>query len=268
MEGRHWGPLIGRGPLTGILSCLLCLWYCSEPAAAFQLKGAPSPFWIPPVRQGPFEVPIEPHHWAHPRAAGAPWGPHTSASSPQGPTIVGLHAPRMQLRPPHLFTHYAVDSLASADEEDEGDSAEILRENPTQTQNPSGEKTRDFSWGTRKQSYARVRLLEGTGRLTINQRNGEEYLQGNDFWLLNCRAPLMEVKAEHKYDVEAQVKGGGLGGQSGAIMLAVARELCRQQPHLRPVLKRSGFLTVDSRRVERKKFGLKKARKRPQYSKR
>ena len=68
--------------------------------------------------------------------------------------------------------------------------------------------------------------------------------------------------------MDVQAKGGGLGGQSGAIMLAVARELCRQQPHLRPVLKRAGFLTVDSRRVERKKFGFKKARKRPQYSKR
>ncbi|KAL8443113.1 hypothetical protein Emag_006063 [Eimeria magna] len=267
MEGHHWGPLAGRGPITSILSCLLCLWYSSKTAAAFQLKGASSPFWMPPVRQGSLEVFINPHSWAPSELTSAPWRPHASAS-PMGPTIVGMHAPHMQLRPPALCTHYASDSLASAEEEVEGDSGGSLRENPPQVQSPTRGNTRDFSWGTRKQSYARVRLLEGTGRLTINQRNGEEYLQGNDFWLLNCRAPLMEVKAEHKYDVEAQVKGGGLGGQSGAIMLAVARELCRQQPHLRPVLKRSGFLTVDSRRVERKKFGLKKARKRPQYSKR
>ena len=65
-----------------------------------------------------------------------------------------------------------------------------------------------------------------------------------------------------------QAKGGGLGGQSGAIMLAVAREAARRQPEVRPILKRGGFLTVDVRRVERKKYGLKKARKRPQYSKR
>ncbi|XP_026192994.1 uncharacterized protein LOC34618247 [Cyclospora cayetanensis] len=129
-------------------------------------------------------------------------------------------------------------------------------------------KQRDFSWGTRKQSYARVRLLSGSGRLTVNGRDGGEYFQGNEFWLLNCRAPLVEVNSENRFDIEAQAKGGGLGGQSGAIMLAVARELCRQQPHLRPVLKRGSFLTVDSRRVERKKFGLRKARKRKQYSKR
>ncbi|OEH74872.1 ribosomal protein [Cyclospora cayetanensis] len=84
-------------------------------------------------------------------------------------------------------------------------------------------KQRDFSWGTRKQSYARVRLLSGSGRLTVNGRDGGEYFQGNEFWLLNCRAPLVEVNSENRFDIEAQAKGGGLGGQSGAIMLAVAQ---------------------------------------------
>ncbi|KAL8270030.1 hypothetical protein Esti_006022 [Eimeria stiedai] len=205
MEGRRRGLLAGRAPLNSILRCLLCLWCFSEAAAAFQLKGAPSSFWLPPVKQGPLEVFIEPHTWVHQGAARAPWGPQASAF-PKGPTTLGLHAPHMQLRPSQLCAHYASDSFASAEEdEEEEDSAVRPRENPMQLQiSARGNLSRDFSWGTRKQSYARVRLLEGAGKLTINQRNGEEYLQGNDFWLLNCKAPLMEVKAEHKYDVEAE----------------------------------------------------------------
>ncbi|KAL8429666.1 hypothetical protein ACSSS7_006441 [Eimeria intestinalis] len=231
MKGNRWGPPTGRGRVSCILRYLLCLWCFTEGAAAFQLKGASLSFWVSPVKQGPLEVFIQPHNWAHTREARAPWKSQPPAS-PRGLNTLGPHASHIQVRPSRLCVVSASDSLAPEEEEEE-DSALRLRENSTQTEDSfRGKPSRDFSWGTRKQ------------------------------------APLMEVKAENKYDVEAQVKGGGLGGQSGAIMLAVARELCRQQPHLRPVLKRAGFLTVDSRRVERKKFGLKKARKRPQYSKR
>ncbi|PFH37504.1 ribosomal protein RPS9 [Besnoitia besnoiti] len=129
-------------------------------------------------------------------------------------------------------------------------------------------KKRDYSWGTRKRSYARVRLPPGTGKLTINDRDAADYLQDNPWWIHNCVAPLMELQMESQFDIIAQAHGGGLGGQSGAIMLAVAREIVRQRPELRSPLRRAGFLTVDARKVERKKFGLRKARKKEQYSKR
>ncbi|EPT24654.1 ribosomal protein RPS9 [Toxoplasma gondii ME49] len=131
-----------------------------------------------------------------------------------------------------------------------------------------GTPRNSFSWGTRKRSYARVRLPPGSGKLTINNRDATDYLQDNPWWIHNCIAPLMELQLENEFDIIAEAHGGGLGGQSGAIMLAVAREIVRQRPELRPPLRRAGFLTVDARKVERKKFGLRKARKKEQYSKR
>ncbi|CBZ55728.1 30S ribosomal protein S9, related [Neospora caninum Liverpool] len=131
-----------------------------------------------------------------------------------------------------------------------------------------GPQRSSFSWGTRKRSYARVQLPPGSGKLTINNRDAVDYLQDNPWWIHNCIAPLMELQLENEFDVIAEAHGGGLGGQSGAIMLAVAREIVRQRPELRPPLRRAGFLTVDARKVERKKFGLRKARKKEQYSKR
>ena len=125
-------------------------------------------------------------------------------------------------------------------------------------------------WGTgrRKSSIARVRLVPGSGNLTINKKPGEEYLQNNPAYLVAAKAPLETLGLEGDYDILVNVKGGGLTGQADSIKLGVARALCELDPDNRTPLKTEGYLTRDPRQKERKKYGLKKARKAPQFSKR
>lgn len=125
-------------------------------------------------------------------------------------------------------------------------------------------------WGTgrRKSSVARVRLVPGTGVLTINGRPGDDYLQYNPAYLTSAKAPLETLGLEGEYDILVNVRGGGLTGQADSIRLGVARALCELDPENRKPLKVEGYLTRDPRSKERKKYGLHKARKAPQYSKR
>lgn len=125
-------------------------------------------------------------------------------------------------------------------------------------------------WGTgrRKSSVARVRLVPGEGQLIINGREGEVYLQYNMSYLSSAKAPLEILGLENDYDILVNVHGGGLTGQAESIRLGVARALCQLSPDNRKPLKTEGYLTRDPRAKERKKYGLRKARKAPQFSKR
>lgn len=122
--------------------------------------------------------------------------------------------------------------------------------------------------GKRKESIARVFLIPGEGKLIINKTSGSKYLQYNESYLNTVWQPLEKLNLEKQYNVVALVKGGGLTGQAQAIRLGVARLLCKIDHENRKILKPFGFLTRDSRIKERKKYGLRKARKAPQYSKR
>ncbi|CAM6117084.1 unnamed protein product [Calypogeia fissa] len=125
-------------------------------------------------------------------------------------------------------------------------------------------------WGTgrRKCAVARVVLVDGTGRIIINNRTARDYLQGNPLWLQAVKYPLASLGYESKYDTIVRAHGGGLSGQAQAILLGIARALIKANQANRDPLKKQGLLTRDSRVVERKKYGLKKARKAPQFSKR
>jgi len=122
--------------------------------------------------------------------------------------------------------------------------------------------------GKRKKSIARVFLTPGDGNLIINNISGENYLQYNSDYLNTIWSPLKQLNLNQQLDIRAIVKGGGLTGQTEAIQLGIARLLCKMEKQNRPILKPFGFLTRDSRIKERKKYGLRKARKAPQYSKR
>ena len=122
--------------------------------------------------------------------------------------------------------------------------------------------------GKRKQAVARVFLIPGTGNLIINKVSGNKYFQYNDTYLTTIWGPLKAINLETQFDIVVLVKGGGLTGQAQAIQLGVARQLCKLDNKNRAILKPFGFLTRDSRIKERKKYGLRKARKAPQYSKR
>ncbi|HEY9753312.1 MAG TPA: 30S ribosomal protein S9 [Coleofasciculaceae cyanobacterium] len=122
--------------------------------------------------------------------------------------------------------------------------------------------------GRRKSAIARVRLVPGNGQVLINGRPGDQYLQGNADYLSAVKGPLETLGLENEYDVLVNAHGGGLTGQAHAVKLGVARALCQLDPDNRKPLKVEGFLTRDPRAKERKKYGLKKARKAPQFSKR
>ncbi|KAK9165617.1 hypothetical protein Scep_000808 [Stephania cephalantha] len=122
--------------------------------------------------------------------------------------------------------------------------------------------------GRRKCAIARVVLQEGTGKVIINYRDAKDYLQGNPLWLQYIKVPLMTLGFESSYDVFVKAHGGGLSGQAQAISLGIARALLKLSENYRSSLRKEGLLTRDSRVVERKKVGLKKARKAPQFSKR
>ncbi|MCU1621089.1 MAG: rpsI [Modestobacter sp.] len=121
--------------------------------------------------------------------------------------------------------------------------------------------------GRRKEAIVRVRLLPGTGQFTLNGRTIEEYFPNKVHQQL-IREPLVILEKGEQYDIVGLLHGGGVSGQAGALRLAIARALIEVEPDDRPALKKAGFLTRDPRATERKKYGLKKARKAPQYSKR
>ena len=129
------------------------------------------------------------------------------------------------------------------------------------------EKIVYYGTGRRKSSIARVRLVEGSGKITINGKDIDEFF-GLETLKVIVRQPLTVTNTSAKYDVIASVKGGGFTGQAGAIRHGIARALNEANTEYRPALKQNGFLTRDSRMKERKKYGLKKARKAPQFSKR
>ncbi len=121
--------------------------------------------------------------------------------------------------------------------------------------------------GRRKSAIARVRLVPGTGKINVNKRDLDEYLKYETLRVI-VREPLLITDTMGQYDVLVNVKGGGYTGQAGAIRHGIARALLQVDAELRPILKKAGFLTRDSRMKERKKYGLKKARKASQFSKR
>ena len=124
-----------------------------------------------------------------------------------------------------------------------------------------------YGTGRRKKSIARVYLVPGKGDVIINKRNMDEYF-GLETLKVIVRQPLALLKADDRYDVVVTVRGGGFSGQAGAIRHGIARALCKADIENRPALKKAGFLTRDARMKERKKYGLKAARRAPQFSKR
>lgn len=125
----------------------------------------------------------------------------------------------------------------------------------------------NYGTGRRKTATARVFLSAGTGKITVNDRTLEVYF-GRETARMVVRQPLELVELLNKFDVNVTVKGGGIGGQAGAIRHGITRALMEYDESLRSPLRKAGFVTRDAREVERKKLGLRKARKRPQYSKR
>ncbi len=121
--------------------------------------------------------------------------------------------------------------------------------------------------GRRKEAVVRVRMAPGSGEFTLNGRSLEAYFPNKVHQQL-IKAPLVTVERTESFDIHAKLVGGGPSGQAGALRLAIARALIEAAPDDRPALKKAGFLTRDPRAVERKKYGLKKARKASQYSKR
>lgn len=126
---------------------------------------------------------------------------------------------------------------------------------------------RYYDTGRRKKSIARVYLMPGTGKVTINKRDIDDYF-GLETLKVIVRQPLTATETVDKFDILVNVCGGGTTGQAGAIRHGVARALCQADADYRPILKKEGFLTRDPRMKERKKYGLKAARRAPQFSKR
>ena len=124
-----------------------------------------------------------------------------------------------------------------------------------------------YGTGRRKKSVARVYLSQGTGKITINKRDIDEYF-GVETLKMIVRQPLNTIGGTDKYDLTVMVRGGGYTGQAGAIRHGISRALLTAQPELRGSLKKAGYLTRDPRMKERKKYGLKAARRAPQFSKR
>ncbi|MBM7558836.1 30S ribosomal protein S9 [Marinitoga litoralis] len=128
-----------------------------------------------------------------------------------------------------------------------------------------------YGTGRRKTSVARVHLRPGEGKVRVNKKEYESltaYLNNNPVWSKHALEPLAVTGNEGKFDLVITVEGGGMNGQAGAIRLGIARALLNYDESLRPVLRKYGLLTRDPREVERKKYGLKKARRAPQFSKR
>ena len=129
-------------------------------------------------------------------------------------------------------------------------------------------KTYTYGLGRRKAATATARLYKGKGEITINDKPALEYLSGNKTYLAEITDPLALTGKQKEYDITILVKGGGLAGQVDAIKLAISKALTVEAPDLRPVLKKAGFVNRDPREKERKKYGLRSARKKEQFSKR
>jgi len=125
----------------------------------------------------------------------------------------------------------------------------------------------NYGTGRRKSSTARVFIRPGSGSISINGRTIEEFF-GREALRMIVRQPLVVAGSEDRFDITVTVKGGGISGQAGAIRHGLTRALMDYDETLRPSLRKAGYVTRDARKVERKKVGLRKARKRPQYSKR
>lgn len=125
-----------------------------------------------------------------------------------------------------------------------------------------------YGLGRRKSATARVRLYKGSGEIIINNKPALEYLSNNKAYLAEITDPLALAEKQNEYDVSIKVVGGGLAGQVDAIKLALSKALTTEMADLRPVLKKAGFLKRDPREKERKKYGLRSARRREQFSKR
>ena len=132
----------------------------------------------------------------------------------------------------------------------------------------SNKATQIWATGRRKKAIARVRIMEGSGKITVNKVSLDEYFAGNDILKTIATQAISLVGALDKYDVFVNVYGGGLSGQAGAIRHGIARALVLANENYKPEIKAAGFLSRDPRMKERKKYGLKKARKAPQFSKR
>ena len=130
-----------------------------------------------------------------------------------------------------------------------------------------GAKQKFYGTGRRKESVARVFLKFGTGQITINGRTPDEYFR-NVTWRNRAVEPMKFTETSESVDIVATVKGGGVGGQAGAVRMGISRALAKLNPELRPALRKNGFLTRDPRMKERKKYGQKGARRRFQFSKR
>ena len=166
---------------------------------------------------------------------------------------------------------------ATAEDEDlqpEADAEETPSEYTTETTTEAARRAarpvvtgKATGTGRRKEAIARVRIAPGTGQWLVNDRPLEKFFPNKVHQQL-ISEPLVTLGAEGQFDVVARVSGGGVAGQAGALRLGIARALTVVDPENRPTLKRAGFLTRDARITERKKYGLKKARKAPQYSKR
>jgi small subunit ribosomal protein S9 len=122
--------------------------------------------------------------------------------------------------------------------------------------------------GRRKTSIARVKLAEGTGKITVNKKDIKDYITAGEGKLKHALQPLQFFQIDEKFDLTINVKGGGITGQAGAILHGIARAIAKKSPDLISDLRKEGFLTRDSRMVERKKYGLHKARRGTQFSKR
>lgn len=136
------------------------------------------------------------------------------------------------------------------------------------TLNINEKQLTSISVGRRKTAVAKVKLINGTGEIHINKKPSDLYFQFNSQYIKNLKSPLTELGIEDNFDLFIETKGGGLRGQTDAIKLALSRVLVLISPEKRSLLKKGNFLTRDYRAKERKKYGLKKARKAPQFSKR
>jgi small subunit ribosomal protein S9 len=164
-----------------------------------------------------------------------------------------------------------VDGETAADEAEEHFSEYTTESAAEGAARPSGQRQiltgRGAGTGRRKEAIARVRITAGTGKWLINNRTLDGYFPNKVHQQL-VNEPFVVLGAEDRFDVIARITGGGVSGQAGALRLGIARALVLVDPESRPALKKAGFLTRDARVKERKKYGLKKARKAPQYSKR
>ncbi|XP_062212535.1 small ribosomal subunit protein uS9c-like [Phragmites australis] len=204
--------------------------------------------------------------------------PSTSTSKPHPPPLLRLHstsrrAARLGLRAsaaePAGAELPAEEVVAVEEEEAEDELSGLALRKYVKQRLPGGfAAQRITATGRRKTAIARVVLQEGTGNVFINFRDAKEYLQRNPIWMEYCKIPLATLGFENNYDVFAKVHGGGLSGQAQAVCLGIARALVKISTANKVPLRSEGLLTRDTRIVERKKAGLRKARKRPQFSKR